>query len=349
MKDWQRVLLDPGSSISRALEVIDNAGVQIGLVADGEGRLLGTVSDGDIRRGLIRGVALSEPVSIVMNPEPSCVTTKQDPADVLALMRGRGFHQIPILTPDRRIVGLATIDDFLVSTRQDHWVVIMAGGKGTRLRELTANTPKPMLKVGSRPLLETIIRRYIDQGFHNFYLAVNYRAEQIEDHFGDGSTFGAQIRYLREDKALGTAGALSLLPERPTGDIIVSNGDLLTNENHSAVLSGHAASGAKATMLVRDYEMQVPFGVVAEEAGQIVSITEKPIERFTISAGMYVLAPDALDFVPGDQFFDMPALFERLIENKLRTRCHRVQGYWLDVGRLPDLERANLEFAKYFE
>ena len=349
MKNWEKVLVAADATLAFALEVIDAGGRQMCLIADGDRRLLGTVSDGDVRRGLLRGVALSDAVEKVMNNEPRCASTDDAAADVLAQMRRLGVHQIPIIDPDRRIVGLATIDDFMSTVRHDQWVVIMAGGEGSRLKELTRDVPKPMLTVGTRPILETIIRRFIDQGFHNFFLAVNYKADLIEAHFGDGSALGVTIRYLRESQPLGTAGALSLLPERPTAEIIVSNGDLLTNENLSNVLTGHLASGATATMLVREYEVQVPFGVVEEDGDRILSITEKPVHRHMISAGMYVLTPEVLDQVPADEFFDMPALFERIIAQGKRARCHRIEGYWLDIGWMPDFERANSEFAEFFE
>jgi NDP-sugar pyrophosphorylase family protein len=225
----------------------------------------------------------------------------------------------------------------------------MAGGLGTRLAELTRDTPKPMLKVGSRPLLETIVRGYADQGFQHFYFAVNYKSEQIEAHFGDGGALGIEVRYLREQQRLGTAGALSLLPERPTLPFIVTNADLLTKEDHCGMVDMHTASGADATMGVRPYEMQVPFGVVQECEGRITGIEEKPTQIFTVSAGMYVLSPQVLDLVPTGQFFDMPSLFDVMMREGLHTRCHRIDGYWLDIGQLPDYERAKVDFEKIFQ
>jgi NDP-sugar pyrophosphorylase family protein len=238
--------------------------------------------------------------------------------------------------------------DLLRTIERPNWVVIMAGGVGSRLDDLTRETPKPMLKVGTRPLLETIIRGYADQGFREFYLAVNYKSEQIENHFADGSRLGVSIRYLREKERLGTAGALSLLPEHPTAPIFVTNGDLLTRENYGRMIESHVESGAVATMAVRDYEMQVPFGVVRESHGRIESIEEKPIQRYVVSAGMYVLSREALDLVPRGEFFDMPSLFAAVIANGSRTCCHYIDGYWLDIGRLADYERANMEFADVF-
>lgn len=348
MKSWEKALIGPETSLRVALETINQVGCQIALVVDGQRRLLGTLSDGDARRALLEGLNLNALVSAAMHRTPTCCAESDDCQTRLATMRRCALHQLPVLSADGIVVGLETVDDFLNTPIRDELVVIMAGGLGSRLQELTHKTPKPMLHVGSRPLLETIIRGYADQGFRNFYLAVNYKAEQIEAYFGDGSQLGVSIRYLRERARLGTAGALSLLPTRPETPVVVTNADLLTKENYGYMLDQHIATGADATMGVREYEMQVPFGVVLERDGCIESIEEKPIQRFTVSSGMYVLSPRALDLVPANQFYDMPTLFEVMVGQGMRTRCHRINGYWLDIGRLPDFERANLEFDKVF-
>ena len=205
-----------------------------------------------------------------------------------------------------------------------------------------------MLRVGSRPILETLVRSYAGQGFRRFYFAVNYKAEQIESHFGDGSAFGVDISYLREQQRLGTAGALSLLPDAPTAPVVVTNADLLTKEDYGYMVDNHIESGADATMAVRDYEMQVPFGVVRARDGVIEAIEEKPMQRFVVSAGMYVLSPHVLALVPRGEQFDMPSLFKEMVRRGMRTRCHHIGGYWLDIGRLPDYERANMDFDELF-
>lgn len=348
MKTWQRALIGPDTTLRHALETINQVGCQIALVVDGNRRLLGTLSDGDARRALLRGLSLSDSVNAAMHTSPTSAGPGDDRAANLATMRRLGIHQLPVLDTQGVVVGLETLDDYLCTPERSHWVVIMAGGLGTRLNELTHDTPKPMLKVGSRPLLETIVRNYADQGFQNFYFAVNYKAEQIENHFGNGARLGVRIHYLREQQALGTAGPLHLLPERPTQPIIVTNGDLLTNEDYGHMLDQHVHSGADATVGVREYEMQVPFGVVRERDGYVEAIDEKPVQRFTVSSGVYVLSPSALDLVPHNQCFDMPSLFGTMVSKGLRTRCHRIDGYWLDIGRLPDYERANKEFDGVF-
>ena len=349
MKSWERALVGPDLTLREGLVTIDLVGSQMALVVDANRRLLGTLSDGDARRGLLKGLSLTDKVSAAMHLNPTVALEHESRQSILITMRRLGLHQVPVVNSAGIVVGLEVVDDFLATPTRDNWVVIMAGGLGKRLEKLTRDTPKPMLRVGSRPLLETIVRGYAAQGFRQFYFAVNYKAEQIEQHFGDGSKFGIELRYLREEQRLGTAGPLSLLPEAPALPIVVTNADLLTKENFGDMLDQHAASAADATMAVREYEMQVPFGVVRERDGCIEAIEEKPIQRFTVSAGIYVLSPHMLELVPHATYFDMPSLFEAATRQGLRARCHRIDGYWLDIGRLPDYERANQEFDEVFE
>jgi dTDP-glucose pyrophosphorylase len=348
MKNWERILITPETTLRDAMNVIDKAGSQIALVVDADRHLLGTLSDGDTRRALLRGASLDDRVYSAMHQNPTVASHDEDFNSVEAHIRRLGLHHMPRVDRDNRVVALTSLDDLTLVQPRDNWVVIMAGGLGTRLAELTRDTPKPMLKVGPRPLLETIVRGYADQGFWRFYFAVNYKAEQIESHFGDGSALGINVRYLRENQRMGTAGALSLLPELPTLPFIVTNADLLTNEDHCGMVDLHEASGADATMGVCSYEMKVPFGVVQEREGRILGIEEKPTHVYTVSAGMYVLSPQVLDLVPSGRFFDMPSLFDVMIREGLYTRCHRIDGYWLDIGRLRDYEQANIDYAEYF-
>ena len=348
MRSWERTLVTPETNLRDALTAIDRASSQMALVVDERRRLLGTLSDGDARRALLKGLSLDQPVSAAMHLLPTVARAGEPRQAMLDTMRRRGLHQLPVVDGDGVVVGMEVLDDFLKTPTRDNWVVIMAGGMGKRLAELTRDTPKPMLRVGSRPLLETIVRSYAAQGFRRFYLAVNYKAEQIEQHFGNGSQFDVEIDYLREDRRLGTAGPLSLLPATPSQPIVVTNADLLTKEDFGYMLDRHAETGADATMAVRNYEMQVPFGVVRERDGYIHGIDEKPVQRFTVSAGIYVISPHVLELVPKATYLDMPALFDAAAGQGLKARCHRIDGYWLDIGRLPDYERANLEFDEVF-
>lgn len=349
MKNWQKALIGPQATLRDAMETIDRIGSQAALVVDANRRLIGTLTDGDTRRALLSGSNMSDEVSQAMCSTPICVSMGESPHNVLRTMRETGLHQLPIIDVDRVVVGLAVINDYLVSTRHHNAVVIMAGGLGSRLQELTRDVPKPMLKVGSRPVLETIIRSYAEQGFYKFYIAVNYKAEQIEAHFGNGHSLGVDIEYLKESQRMGTAGALSLLPDIPTLPFMVTNADLLVKMDYGRMLGEHVSTDACGTMAVRTHEIQVPFGVVcADDKGVIGSIVEKPTHNFLVNAGVYVLSPKVLDYIPANKFFDMPDLFAALSQAGQTVRAHQVDGYWLDIGRLADYERANDEFHHFF-
>nr|WP_257214892.1 nucleotidyltransferase family protein [Sphingomonas sp. R-74633] len=283
-----------------------------------------------------------------MNEHPHCASATDSTESILATMRSAALHQIPVLDERGIVIGLRLIDDFLAPTARDNWVVIMAGGLGSRLRELTKSTPKPMLPVGPRPLLETIVRNFVGQGFTSIYIAVNYLGEQIEEHFGDGARFDADIRYLREDQRMGTAGPLGLLPERPALPILVTNADVLTKQNFGAMIDDHVGHDTEITVGVRTYDMQVPFGVVRQSEGRVVAIEEKPVSSYTISAGMNVISPGCLDLIPRNQFYDMPSLFSEAVGAGKLVRTYNVESYWLDVGQPHEYERANADFAALF-
>ena len=348
MKNWEQTLVTTAASVREALDRIDRTGSQIALVVDESRCLLGTLSDGDVRRALLKGASLGDSVSTIMHVGPTCAAPGENRRTIRERMQRLGLRQIPIVDAGGIVVGLEIDSDLQLPEQRPNQVVIMAGGLGSRLGELTQSTPKPMLKVGPRPLLETIVRSFAEHGFRHVALAVNYKAEQIESHFGDGSAFGIDVRYLREKQRMGTAGALSLLPERPAEPFIVTNADLLTRADYGAMVDQHAASGADATMAVRQYEMQVPFGVVFERDGRVDSIEEKPMQAFVVSAGMYVFSPQVLNLVPRDEYFDMPSLFTRLIERGMHARTHSIDGYWLDIGRMHDYEKANDDFTEVF-
>lgn len=347
MRDWKKTLIGPEATFRDALKVIDAAGAGMALIVDADRRLIGVLSDGDFRRALIRGAGLEDPAVSAANREPVCIDQQQDRAATLAMLRAHSLRQLPVLDAERRVVGLTTVSDFLNLPVRSNPVVIMAGGKGERLAELTRDTPKPMLKVGPRPILDTIVGNLAGQGFRRFWLAVNYKADQIERHFGDGAALGLDIRYLREIRPLGTCGALALLPE-PDEPVVVTNGDVLTKVDYGHVMDSHIEAGADATVVVRDYQMQVPFGVINAADGRILRIDEKPTQSFTISAGAYVLSPTALRLVPRDAYQDMPALLADMIAAGLTVRQQRAEGYWMDIGRPPDYAQANADFGAVF-
>jgi dTDP-glucose pyrophosphorylase len=332
-----------------AVRTMDAGSVKIVLVVDGDDRLLGTVTDGDVRRGILKGVGLEESVEGIMNTRPRVASIDQSRDSIRELMAATLLHHIPLVDGEGRVIGIEVIDEVIGSQSQrDNWVLIMAGGLGTRLLPLTENTPKPLLKVGGKPLLETILENLIEQGFGKFYLAVNYRAEMVKEHFRDGARWGVEIRYLEEDARMGTAGALSLIPEAPDQPIIVMNGDLLTKVSFGALLDYHGEHGAIATMAVREYDFQVPFGVVETDHHKVVSIEEKPVHRFFVNAGIYILDPACLTRVPKGQIYDMPTLLNGLMADEMTVCAFPIRELWVDIGHLEDFQKANQLFPKFF-
>ena len=345
MKNFRNVVVTPQTLLRDAIACIDSSGLQLAVVLHSDGRLAGMLSDGDVRRAILRNCDLATPVAELMNTHPLTAHVTTSPRELLALMRRTGLHHIPLLDDAQKVVDLATLDALTGVIERPNWVVLMAGGLGARLRPLTENCPKPMLRVGGKPILENIMESFVEQGFRQFFLSVNYLAEAIQDYFGDGSRHGVNIRYLRESKRLGTAGALSLLPDRPSDPLMVMNGDLLTRARFDQMLKFHEHHEAMATMAVREYDFQVPYGVVNINGTSITSIDEKPMHRFFVNAGIYSLAPESLDHIPSDTFFDMTTLFEKLQADGRTTSAYPLREYWLDVGRLDEFERAQSEWV----
>lgn len=343
MDTWRRALVPASATLQEAIRNLDESGLQIALVVSAEGILLGSVTDGDIRRGLLRGVELLGGVETIMHREPLVVPPTLGREIVLQLMQANRFHQLPVVDEHRRVVGLHVWDELLVPSQRPNLMVLMAGGRGTRLRPYTESCPKPLVPVGGKPMLEHIIERARAEGFRRFVLAIHYLGEMIEEYFGDGSRWQVEIRYLREATPLGTAGAIALLEPRPAVPLVVSNGDVLTDIRYGELLDFHCRHDAAATMAVRIHEWQHPFGVVRSKGVDIVGFEEKPISRSHINAGIYVLAPPALDALNAGEVCDMPTLFTRLQERAARTIVYPMHEPWLDVGRAADLERAESE------
>jgi dTDP-glucose pyrophosphorylase len=337
---WRKALLPADSTVQQAIRCLDQTSLQIVLVTSPDGALFGTLTDGDIRRGLLRGLNLDSPVEGIVHREPLVVPPQWGRDTVLQLMQANKIHQLPVVDEQRRVVGLHLWDELLAPARRPNVMVIMAGGRGTRLLPHTEHCPKPLLPVGGKPMLAHIIERAKAEGFFRFVIAVHYLGEMIERHFGDGSRWQIQIEYLREQTPLGTAGALSLLQPRPDEPFIVSNGDVLTDIRYGELLDFHCRHHAAATMAVRLHEWQHPFGVVKTRGVDIVGFEEKPVSRSHINAGIYVLQPDALDALVQDEPCDMPTLFARLQSRPSRTIVYPMHEPWLDVGRPDDLARA---------
>ncbi len=348
MKDWRKTLTSPQATIHQTIQIIDSSGLQIALVTDEHQTLLGVVTDGDIRRAILKGLPLSTVISEVMNTQPLTIQHGTSVETILTVIRKNSLQRIPIINAQKQVVNLALLETLIQPEVKQNRIVLMAGGLGTRLKPLTEHFPKPLLKVGSKPVLQTIIENFREQGFIHFYLSVNYKAEMIEAYFKDGSQFDVSIQYLQEKQRLGTAGALSLLPEIPNEPLIVMNGDLLTKVDYRQLLNFHNEHQAAATMCVREYDFQVPYGVVEIEQQRITGIKEKPVQRFFVNAGIYVLNPESLSEIPHEQFFDMPSLFEKLIAQQKNTVVFPIHEYWIDIGQMADYEKANNEFAQNF-
>jgi len=349
MKPIDKIKLQESSSVKEAMIAIDSGAMKIAVVVDDDDKLVGVLTDGDIRRGLLKGLTLESSIASIVQTNPVVCNIYETKEEILNKVLGKKIYHLPILDESKRVVGIEDIDALLEPKTKVNSVVLMVGGLGTRLHPLTQHTPKPMLHVGNKPILETIINNFKRYGFVNIILSVNYKADLVEKYFGDGKKFGVNISYLYENKRLGTAGALSQLKGHFHEPFFVMNGDLLTNVNFEHFLNFHEEANSIATMAVREYEYQVPFGVVHQEEGTIKSIVEKPKQRYYVNAGIYILNPEVLHFVPNDTFYDMPTLFSDLIQEGKEPVSFPVHEYWLDIGQAHQLQQARDEYNKVFE
>lgn len=345
---YRRAILPLDSTVQDAISNLDKTAIKIVLVINKAGRLEGTITDGDIRRALLRGLDLKSPIESLVYRNPLVVMPEIGRETVLQLMVANKIQQIPVVDEGNHIIGLHLWDEITTPAVRPNLMVIMAGGKGIRLRPHTQNCPKPMLSVSGKPMLEHIIERAKSQGFSHFILAVHYLGQMIEEYFGNGEQLQVRIDYLREQLPLGTAGALSLLEQRPEAPIVVTNGDVLTDIHYGELLDFHIRHNAGATMAVRVYEWQHPFGVVQIKGIDIVGFEEKPLHRSHINAGVYILEPDVLTLLEQDASCDMPALFDRIKANARRTVAFPIHEPWLDVGRPDDLENARVNLTDNF-
>ncbi len=349
MNDWKEVVVSIETPLREAIAQIDQSGLQVAVVLNPDKTLAGLLSDGDVRRALLAGKNLDVDVAKVMNPQPTVAPVSMPRSKMLVLMRRLVIHHLPLVNEKRQVVGLVTLDELIGAVDRPNWVVLMAGGLGTRLHPLTKECPKPLLMVGGKPILEIIIEGFAEQGFKQIFLSVNYKAEMIQDYFGEGEKWGIHLNYIHEKERLGTAGALSLLPKKPTAPMIVMNGDILTRTSFDSLLKFHEAQDTVATMAVREYDFQVPYGVVRMDGIKIEAIEEKPMQRFFVNAGIYTLSPEVLNYIPKNTFFDMPTLFEHLISAHKSTAAYPLREYWLDIGRMSDLEKANQQIGTIIE
>lgn len=341
--------LSINATILNAIEKIDQGKIGITLVLDENKRLLGTITDGDVRRGLLKGLSLTDSVEKIMNKNSVFCTTADSSQKIIELGRTKSLHQIPIVDEDGMVVRIETVDiptDFL---NRENKVFIMAGGLGSRLMPLTKETPKPMLKVGNRPILETIVLGLKRSGFKQFVFCVNHLSSVITDYFQDGSQYGVSIEYIHEEDKLGTAGALGLWNKEINAPFIVMNGDLLTNLNFDQLLNFHVEQKALATMCLKEHVVNVPYGVVNVEGARVTSLVEKPMQRYFINAGIYVLDPAILNLIPEKKYFDMTQLLGKALEMQKNVSSFPIHEYWMDVGQPQDFQLAANTFNQFFK
>ena len=341
------IKINQNASIKEALEVIDKGAIKVAVVLSDDGLLLGMLNDGDIRRALLKGMSLGDSIAGIINKHPVVANINDTKERILELANEKKLHQIPIIS-NGKLIGIQDIREFLAPKNKPNKVILMVGGLGTRLRPLTNDVPKPMLDVGNKPILHTIVENFAKYGYTDIIMCVNYKSEIIKEYFGNGDKFGVKIEYVLESKRMGTAGALSLLKERPKDDFFVMNGDLLTNVNFEYLHEYHKDSNAGASICIRKYEMQVPYGVVNVRANKVTSIEEKPTQSFFVSAGIYMFSPIVLDFIPKGVFYDMPTLFSELLKHDFPIHPFPIREYWLDIGRMDEYRRANDEYEGVF-
>ena len=346
------LLVSPKDSIHDMLVRIDRAAQGIALVVDAEQHLIATVTDGDVRRAMLAGLDLNLGVSELLardedrfysnQPVTALVGTSDE--ILLHLMSEKRLRQIPLVDDDGRVVDIAFLNDLVREYESPLRAVVMAGGQGMRLRPLTDQVPKPMLPVGDRPLLEIIVKGLREAGIRQVNVTTHYKGELISDHFKNGADFGVDIRYVNEDQPLGTAGALSLLEESDE-PMLVINGDILTRVDFKAMLDFHREYNADLTVAVRQYEFRVPYGVIETDGVSVKAISEKPVLRQFINAGIYLLNPAVRCFIPNGQHYDIPDLIDRLLQENRPVVCFPIREYWLDIGKSEHYDQANLDIA----
>ena len=345
-RDLSRILVREHDPVTSIIEAIDRGKMGIALVVDDSGRLIGTITDGDVRRLILRGRGLDQPGASIMSRAFHAVPEGTPAEEMLKVLRLHLIRHLPVLDREGRPVGLVMVDDLVAEAVERRTALIMAGGEGKRLLPITESIPKPMVEVGGRPILEQQILALAEAGFSRVWLAVNYMAHVIEHHFGDGARFGVEIGYIRETTRLGTAGALALLPEVPEGPLLVMNGDVLTKADFGAMLSFHRERRCVATVGATRYEVKVPLGVLRVEGGFLLGMEEKPTQTWLCNAGIYVLEPDVVELVPRGQHYDMTELLGKLVVRGLPVAVFPVRERWIDIGSPEELNRARAIMAE---
>lgn len=337
----KRLLLTEDSTLDDALRLLDSNGNGFLPVVNEQETLIGIITDGDIRRAILNK---NLELNAVINTNPTTCLVGTSHIEIKRKLRAIHRRHMPVVDSERRLLEVVVLDEFEFLAK-NNWVVIMAGGLGTRLGELTKNTPKPMLSLGGKPILQEIITHFKSQGFGKFVICLNYKAEVIQDYFKEGDSLGVEIRYTIENKRLGTAGALSLIDFEMEDSFFVVNGDVLTSINYDDFLNYHQVNQSDATMCVKKMGFNIPYACVEFNTEMdLVSLKEKPSFDYFVNTGMYILGPDVLKMIPKDEYYDMPFLFEKLVESDKKTKVFSMEEYWLDLGKPEDFAKGNHDF-----
>ena len=339
-KEMNNIGISSAKDIKYCMEAMEKSGYKTVVILDSEGKLCGLISDGDIRRALYRGLSIKISVKDVMSLKPIVANSNITENQATSIMEDNKISFLPLTDENGMLTGVWTSSLFDEPSTLKNTFVIMAGGRGTRLGELTSDIPKPLIEVGGIPIIERIIRSAKQSGFKNFIITVNYLAQKIKEYLGNGNQFDINIEYVHEEKPLGTAGSLSLIPERPSSEFIVVNGDIITDICYRELLEYHLNLQSTATVAVRTHIIENPFGVLHLSDNTLVNIEEKPKYRSNINAGIYVLNPQAIDMMRADEYCDMPNLLMDLVANGNQVSAYRLSDPWIDIGRPSDLDSA---------
>ena len=340
MKNWENLIVSEYTTLKEVMILFERYSVQIALVSNKNNNLLGVVTDGDMRRSLLRNVEINDCIKQTMNTSPVTVTLDTLPSEITKKFNLFDIKYLPIIDKKNVIKGLYGKSDFIESLKNNTPVVIMAGGEGLRMRPLTERLPKSMVGINGTPIIEKLLSNLIEQGFSNFFFSINYLGEIIENYFGDGRKWGGNITYLKEGKKLGTGGALSLL-KGVKNQLIILNGDLVTNVNFKMMLDYHKKEQACVTVGVKKTVFRVPYGVVNCKDMLIQSLDEKPIVHYNTNCGIYTLSAKVLDYVLEDQYVDMPCIINHLLKKKEKVVAFPIYEAWQDIGNIHDLEKVH--------
>ena len=346
LKPWHKIILSPSDSISEAIENINNNSYGIVLVTNKQNKLIGTITDGDIRRGLINHVSIDAPIKNIMCKNPRTALYNSSNKDILNLFSKYGIMHIPLIDENNQIKDIKTLKNLFLKNEHDNPVFIMAGGFGKRLQPLTNSTPKPMLNINGKPILEIILSQFIDYNFNNFYISTYYKSEKIKSYFKNGEMLNVSIKYIDEDKPLGTAGALRLLPFQSfSSPIVMMNGDLITKVNIETFLKYHNENQNEITIGATKYEFEVPYGVIDTHDNNFKSIIEKPKRNFFINAGIYIIEPEIVETIQKGKSIDMPTWINKMYGDNKKISIFPIFEYWVDIGNKSELDKVKQDIS----